>query len=119
MCMLSCLVTKTGDDIVDAENMLATLTAAPWEEGFNSTYEYIVNNPYASTWMRSDAALLVVFVSDEEEQSNYEYPAVSDFLGWYQSQRMGSVFIASIVNLEASEKKHLQEFLAKWNRAPI
>jgi hypothetical protein len=92
-----------GDDILDAEDMLNTLRSAHREEGFNATYEYIVNNPYSSTWMRPDAGLLVVFVSDEEEQSNYEYPAVTDFLSWYQSQRMGSVFIASIVNLEASD----------------
>ncbi len=92
-----------GDDMLDAEDMLNTLRTAHREEGFNATYEYIVNNPYSSTWMRPDAGLLVVFVSDEEEQSNYEYPAVSDFLSWYQSQRMGSVFIASVVNVEASE----------------
>ena len=91
-----------GDDITDAEDMLSTLTSAPWEEGFNSTYEYIVNNPYSSTWMRPEAGLLVVFVSDEEEQSTPEYPAAMDFVNWYQTQRMGSVFLASIVNLDAS-----------------
>ena len=91
-----------GDDIVDAEDMLSTLTSAPWEEGFNSTYEYIVNNPYASTWMRPEAGLLVVFVSDEEEQSTPEYPAAMDFVNWYQTQRMGSVFLASIVNHDPS-----------------
>ena len=91
-----------GDDILDAEDMLATLTTAPWEEGFNSTYEYIVNNPYSSTWMRPEAGLLVVFVSDEEEQSTPEYPAAMDFVNWYQTQRMGSVFLASIVNHDAS-----------------
>jgi len=91
-----------GDDIVDAEDMLSTLTSAPWEEGFNSTYEYIVNNPYSSTWMRPEAGLLVVFVSDEEEQSTPEYPAAMDFVNWYQTQRMGSVFLASIVNHDAS-----------------
>lgn len=92
-----------GDDIEDAEDMLNTLRTAHREEGFNATYEYIANNPYASTWMRPDAGLLVVFVSDEEEQSDYEYPAVSDFLSWYTSQRMGSVFLASVVNRDASE----------------
>jgi hypothetical protein len=89
-----------GDDIDDAAAMLATLTMAPWEEGFNSVYEYINHNPYSSTWMRSDAGLLVVFVTDEEEQSDIEYPAVSDFVSWYGSLRMGSVFMASIVNQE-------------------
>lgn len=87
-----------GDDIDDAAAMLATLTSAPYEEGFNSVYEYIVDNPYSSTWMRPEAGLLVVFVSDEEEQSYVEYPMVSDFMSWYQTLRMGSVFMASVVN---------------------
>ena len=87
-----------GDDVDDAAAMLATLTTAPYEEGFNSVYQYMNNNAYSSTWMRPDAGLLVVFVSDEEEQSDIEYPAVSDFMSWYQSQRMGSVFMASVVN---------------------
>jgi hypothetical protein len=47
-----------GDDIDDAAAMLATLTSAPWEEGFNSV-----------------------------------------FLSWYGSLRMGSVFMASVVNV--------------------
>ena len=91
-----------GDDIDDAAAMLATLTSAPYEEGFNSVYQYINHNPYSSTWMRPDAGLLVVFVSDEEEQSDIEYPHPSDFISWYGSLRMGSVFMASIVNQEAA-----------------
>ena len=91
-----------GDDIDDAAAMLATLTSAPYEEGFNAVYQYINHNPYSSTWMRPDAGLLVVFVSDEEEQSHVEYPNPSDFISWYGSLRMGSVFMASIVNQESS-----------------
>ena len=82
--------------------MLNRLSMAVLEEGFNSVYEYITNNPYSSTWLRPEAGLLVVFVSDEEEQSDVEYPAVSDFLSWYQMQRMGSVFMASVVNQDPS-----------------
>ena len=92
-----------GDDGEDARDMLATLTSAPFEEGFNSVYDYIVLNPYSSTWMRPEAGLLVVFVSDEDEQSTMEYPAVSDFMSWYQSMRMGSVFMASIINVEPED----------------
>jgi len=92
-----------GDDIDDAAAMLATLTSAPYEEGFNAVYDYMNHNPYSSTWMRPDAGLLVVFVSDEEEQSEIEYPAVSDFISWYGSLRMGSVFMASIINVEADD----------------
>ena len=53
-----------GDDAEDARNMLATLTSAPWEEGFNSVYDYITLNPYSGTWMRPEAGVRVVFVSD-------------------------------------------------------
>ena len=91
-----------GDTITDAEDMLSTLTSAPFEEGFNSVYDYMTLNPYSSTWMRPEAGLLVVFVSDEEEQSDIEYPTPSDFLSWYQTQRMGSVFMASVVNHDAT-----------------
>ena len=92
-----------GDDVDDAAAMLATLTMAPWEEGFNSVYEYINHNPYSSTWLRPEAGLLVVFVSDEEEQSDIEYPMTSNFLSWYGSLRMGSVFMASVVNVAAED----------------
>jgi len=91
-----------GDTVADAEDMLNTLTTAPCEEGFNSVYDYMNLNPYSSTWMRPDAGLLVVFVSDEEEQSDAEYPTPADFLSWYQTQRMGSVFMASVVNQDPS-----------------
>ena len=92
-----------GDDIDDAADMLATLTSAPYEEGFNAVYEYINHNPYSLTWMRPDAGLLVVFVSDEEEQSHVEYPLPSDFVSWYGSLRMGSSFMASIINVKAED----------------
>ena len=92
-----------GDDADDARDMLTTLISAPFEEGFNAVYDYIVNNPYSNTWMRPDAGLLVVFVSDEDEQSIIEYPAVSDFMDWYSSRRMGSVFMASIINVEPED----------------
>jgi|TARA_A200000159_G_C7326553_1_gene341236 hypothetical protein len=102
-----------GDDAADAAAMLATLTTAPYEEGFNAVYEYINHNPYSSTWMRPDAGLLIVFVSDEEEQSDIEFPAASDFVSWYQTQRMGSVFIASIVNQDPSTS------MCTWPPSPI
>ena len=89
-----------GDTMADAERMFNTLPMGPWEEGFNSVYEYINHNPYSSTWMRPEAGLLVVYVSDEEEQSDIEYPSPVDFVSWYSSLRMGSVFMASVVNQE-------------------
>ena len=92
-----------GDDIFDAESMYSSMGRGGREEGFDATYEYIINNPYAATWMRPDAGLLVVFVSDEQEQSDDHFIDVPDFITWYRSMRGGSVFAASIINLDASE----------------
>ena len=92
-----------GDDIDDATDMYNAMLVGHSEEGFDATYEYIVNNSYAPTWMRSDAALLVVLVSDEEDQSNNYFSIVSDFTSWYGSLRGGSVFLASIINLDSAE----------------
>ena len=88
-----------GDDIVDAENMYNNMYKSGFEEGFDSAHEYITANPYAPTWMRYDAALLIVFVSDEEDQSDL---TVSDFNSWYVGLR-SSVFLASIVHVSPSE----------------
>ena len=94
-----------GDDIVDATDMLNNMCTGPFEKGFDSAYEYIVNNPYAATWMRpGTSALLVVFVSDEEEQSNDFMPHVSDFTFWYSTIRSpGSTYVASIINKDPTE----------------
>ena len=92
-----------GDDITNAEAMYNAMGSGAREEGFDAAYEYIINNPYASTWMRPDAALLIVFVSDEEDQSDDHFPAVNDFITWYGSLRGGSVYLSSIVNVEAAD----------------
>ena len=91
-----------GDDITDAEDMYDAMRTGHWEEGFDATYEYIANNPYSATWMRSDAALLVVFVSDEEDQSNDHFLHVSDFTSWYDVARVGPTYLSSIVNQDPS-----------------
>jgi len=92
-----------GDDIGDAINMFSIMKFGAQEKGFDAVYEYITNNPYASTWMRQDAALLVVFVSDEEEQSNTNFYNVDDFKSWYGNQRGGSGYIASIINVNKAD----------------
>jgi len=92
-----------GDDIADAMDMYAAMGRGHREEGFDSAYEYIVNNSYASTWMRPDAALLVVMVSDEEDQSDEHFLDVDDFKSWYASQRSGSAFLSSINNVTAAD----------------
>ena len=89
-----------GDDIADAKQMYDGMTqTGHLEEGFNAAQDYILSNPYASTWLRWDAALLIVFVSDEEEQSNM---SVDDFTDWLDDYR-SSVFMSSIINLDPAE----------------
>lgn len=92
-----------GDDVADALAMYNAMGRGHFEKGFDAAYEYIVNNSYASTWMRSDAALLVVFVSDEEEQSDDYFSNVDDFKSWYGSLRGGSAYIASINNVAVAD----------------
>jgi len=91
-----------GDDMVDAEAMYQNMGRGHQEEGFDASYEYLINNSYAQTWLRYDAALLVVMVSDEEEQSDSHFPTVDKFVEWYSRQRNGSVFLSSIINLDPS-----------------
>jgi len=93
-----------GDDIADAMDMLSMMCTGGMERGFDAAYEYIVNNPYAATWMRpGTSALLIVFVSDEEEQSMIYHPYVSDFTFWYSMIRsIGSTYLASVINMDPS-----------------
>ena len=91
-----------GDDIVDAEDMLNAMGVGYFEEGFDSVYEYIINNPYSATWMRHDSALLVVFVSDEEDQSNGYFGQVGEFTAWYSTLRLGPVYLSSVVTQDPS-----------------
>ena len=92
-----------GDDAADALDMYNLMQRGNREEGFDAAYEYIVNNEYAQTWMRNDAALLVVMVSDEEDQSDEHFPDIADFKTWYGNLRGGSAFLASIVNVAEAD----------------
>ena len=92
-----------GDDIDDAMDMYNAMGRGGMEEGFDAAYEYLVNNSYASTWLRPDAALLIVFVSDEEEQSRTHMIDVVDWTNWFSIQRGGSAFMSSIVNVEQAD----------------
>lgn len=95
-----------GDDVSDAEAILNSILFANREAGFDALYGYLQDNIYNQTWLRDDAALLVVFVSDEEEQSYQHFSNINqgvlDFIQWYGNQR-SSVFLASIVNLPFAE----------------
>lgn len=91
-----------GDTILDAEDMYTLMNKGPDEKGFDAVNAYMELNPYAATWMRSDAALLVVFVSDEDDQSDI-LPTAADFISWYSGRRFGNVYLASIVMHDEAE----------------
>ena len=88
-----------GDTPEMAETMYNNVIAGAVEAGFDASYSYIMDNSYAQTWMRPDAALLIVFVSDEDEQSYVHFNSTSQFMSWVTSYRE-SVFLASIVHLD-------------------
>ena len=91
-----------GADIVDATDMFNAILVGGYEEGFDASYEYIINNSYSSTWMRNDAALLIVFVSDEPEQSS-GFTGASDYISWLTTLGRPQVYVSSIVNLKPDD----------------
>ena len=93
-----------GDSASDAQAMYSSAVSGYLEAGFSAVYNYIEDNAFSSNWLREDASLLVVFVSDEEEQSTGQFPAVSDFTDWLSEQRT-SVFVASIVNVDPANSQ--------------
>ena len=96
-----------GDTLADAQAMYASLGGSGREEGFKSLQTYILENPYSQTWMRNDAALLVVFVSDEDDQSGVSQlnlSPVSDFTTWISGFR-STFHITSIVHLPPAESQ--------------
>lgn len=90
-----------GDDILDANAALNALGGmwSPGEAGFESVYAYMELGAYSTTWMRQSAALLIVFVSDEDEQS-MDWTS-SEFYQWVTTKR-SRVLISSIVGLDES-----------------
>ena len=92
-----------GDDIDDATTALNALGSGSWgltgEAGFESVYTYMELGAYSTSWMRQSAALLIVFVSDEDEQSWDWTP--TEFYDWITTKR-SRVLISSIVGLDES-----------------
>lgn len=87
-----------GATYSDALSMLNSLPDDGGEAGFGALYDYVTHDSYAQTWLRRDAAMLVVFVSDEEEQSHM---TVDEFTSWYGNLR-SSVYVSSIVNVDTA-----------------
>ena len=90
-----------GDTYMEAEDMYTRIRHGWLEAGLDSVFAYMVLGSYADTWMRKDAGLLVVFVSDEDDQSSNFFHTV-DFIEWIARER-NNVYISSIVNLPPDE----------------
>ena len=84
-----------GDTVQDALDMYNALPPDGMEKGFSAIFNYVTLDYYAQTWLRPDAALLAVIVSDEEEQSTM---SAVDFQSWYQGIRP-NVFLSFIGNV--------------------
>ena len=95
-----------GDSVQDAWDAYNNTGNHGTEAGFDAIYAYLIENQYNQSWLRPSAGLLVVFVSDENEQSTRDFsphaPGLQDFINWYGQQR-NSVFLASIVNIHPTE----------------
>lgn len=91
-----------GDTAQDAVAMFNNNVNLGQEKGFSSLYDYITSNSFAQNWLRNDAALLTVFVSDENEGSSLHYPTAASFASWLDTIR-SSVYVSSIVNLPPEE----------------
>ena len=93
-----------GDTVADAQADYQNSVYGYLEAGMYAVYNYIENNSSSANWLREDASLLIVFVSDEEDQSQTQFPLVSDFTKWLDVQRE-SVYVASIVNFEQANSQ--------------
>ena len=91
-----------GDTPEMAETMYNQALRGAFEAGFDAAYGYIMNSSYAQTWMRDDAALLIVFVSDEDDQSQVYINSPSHFVSWVSGIR-STVGVASIIHLDPAE----------------
>tara|TARA_R110002020_G_scaffold44161_6_gene127606 strand:+ start:11213 stop:12130 length:918 start_codon:yes stop_codon:yes gene_type:complete len=70
-------IASTSIDFLLAPYLLAPET---YEIGFMGLYNFVNNAPEAFTFFREDADKLIIFVSDEEEQSIIPVPVMREFL---------------------------------------
>lgn len=93
-----------GDSVQDALDMFAQNVNGNHEQGFHALKEFLMYNSDAQQWLREDAALLAVFVSDEDDGSGNLIPTASSMASWLSSYRE-HVYVASIVNLPVDESE--------------
>jgi hypothetical protein len=93
-----------GDTVINAQSIYQASVVGSLEAGMYSVYNYIEHNSFSSNWLREEASLLIVFVSDEEDQSTAQFPLVSSFTDWLSAKR-SSVYIASIINFTQEDSQ--------------
>ena len=85
-----------GDSLMVAQEHLLNNVVGFTEEGLDAVKTFMSQNQDAQQWMRPDAALLIVFVSDEND---YSSQTSSSFISWLQFQR-DVIYVTSIVNID-------------------
>lgn len=85
-----------GDSLSAVQSQLQNNVAGYYEKGMDAVKRYIQYNQDAQNWMRQDAALLIVFVSDENDASGI---STTDFISWISLVR-AEVFVTSVVNVD-------------------
>jgi len=93
-----------GDTDQQAYAMFAENVQGNSEYGFDSVYEFLENNRFSANWLRDDAALLVVFVSDEDDQSTNRFPTAPLFKNWLDQKRE-NVYVSSIINIHPNDSE--------------
>lgn len=85
-----------GDSLQTAQDHLQNNVVGHYEKGTDAVKNYIQYNTDAHQWMRPDVALLIIFVSDENDSSGQ---TSTQFINWISYQRP-EVFVTSIVNVD-------------------
>ena len=91
-----------GDSYQDAVDMFVQNVQGTHENGFLSVQKFITENADAQQWLRSDATLLIVFVSDEDDASDPQIPTPLYFENFLRGYRQ-NVFVSSIINIDPIE----------------
>jgi hypothetical protein len=98
-----------GDSDLDAQNQLNSNVSGYREGGLEAVKFFMSQNIDAYQWLRSDAALLVVFVSDEDDRSiGFDGQA---FINWIRMTRE-TVYVTAIVNQDVSVSECPGQFSA-------
>ena len=91
-----------GDTYQDAVDMFTQNVQGTHENGFLSVQKFLTENVDAQQWLRDDATLLIVFVSDEDDGSDPQIPTPQYFEHFLRDFRQ-NVFVSSIINIDPVE----------------